>query len=164
VAERTAVLVTGSRDWTDYGPIRERLALYPQGSILLHGNCGETVYKSDGFPELDWRRAPLQKGADKIAHSVGLGLGFYRWQLPYFADLGKRGGPARNECMFRILVALASAGHACFVEAFPIGESPGTRGMLRIVKSYNDAAFYDAHKREKHHEPIPVCVTEGTRV
>jgi hypothetical protein len=64
--------------------------------------------------------------------------------------------------MFDVLLALKEAGFACFVEAFPIGKSPGTRGMLRIVQSFNDAAFYDAHKREKHHDPIPVCVTEGT--
>ncbi len=139
--KRTAVLVTGSRDWSDYEPIRRRLKLYPPRTILLNGNA---------------------LGADSVAHNIGLALDFNPWPLPYFADLGKRGGPARNEAMFRVLLALKDAGFACSVEAFPIGRSPGTRGMLRIVQAYNDAAFYGEHRCEKHHDPISVCVTEGT--
>lgn len=151
---RRAVLVTGSRDWVDYAPIESRLALYPSGTILIHGDCGKPVRR-------DGETAKWQ-GADKIAGYVGSRLGHIVWRLPYFDDLGKRGGPARNDAMFRVLLALKDAGHAVFVEAFPIGKSPGTRGMLRIVASYNDAAFYDAAKTKKHHDPIPVCVTEGT--
>jgi hypothetical protein len=147
------VLATGSRDWRDYSPIEARLALYPTGTILIHGDCGKTVRAAG-------ERASWQ-GADKIAGYVGARLGHITWPLPYFADLGKRGGPARNQAMFDVLRALKAAGFACFVEAFPLGKSSGTRGMLRIVESYNDAAFYDATKREKHHDPVPVCVTEG---
>lgn len=157
MTERTAVLVTGSRDWSDYGPIRERLSLYPEGTILLHGDCGRLAPASRGFGSGVRRFV----GADKIAHDIGHGR-FNCWPLPYFDDLGKAGGPKRNECLFRVLLALKESGFASFVEAFPLGASPGTRGMIRIVKSYNDAAFYDAHKREKHHDPITVCVTEGT--
>lgn len=151
--DRTAVLVTGSRSWTDHEPIRKRLALYPMGTILIHGDCGHLGERPTA-PE----RRPII-GADWVAAHVA--HGFIVWPLPYFADLGKRGGPARNAAMFQVLLALKEAGHRCFVEAFPIGKSVGTRGMLRIVQNYNDAAFYDASKRAMHHEPIPVCVTEG---
>lgn len=153
---RTALLVTGSRNWTDYAPIRARLALYPAGTILIHGDCGALLPEKERASYYDWH-----KGADKIAEDIGRERHFNIWPLPYFADLGKRGGPARNDAMFRVLLALKGAGFACSVEAFPIGKSVGTRGMLRIVASYNDAAFYTDSQHEKHHDPIPVCVTEG---
>ncbi len=142
MADRTAILVTGSREFPESRAhiIRDRLARYPRGSILLHGNA---------------------RGADTWAANAGNSLGFLEWPLSYFGDLGARGGHARNYCMYRVLVTLIEAGFKPFVEAFPIGASPGTRGMLRIVGSYNDAAFYDGLQREKHHEPIPVFVTEA---
>lgn len=154
MSKRTAVLVTGSRDWTEYGPIKKRLALYPEGSILIHGDCGRYVDSEDvAITNM------VTIGADKIAGCIGRSLHFNEWPLPYFGDLGKRGGPARNKCMFDVLRALKEGGHECFVEAFPIGRSVGTRGMLSIVKSYNDAAHYG--NGQLHHTPIPVHVTEG---
>jgi hypothetical protein len=126
-------------------------------TILLHGNCG---HFEDDPKSLTGQRTV---GADWIAEEFAAPhvFNWNVWPLPYFADLGARGGPARNDAMFRVLLALKDAGFACFVEAFPIGKSPGTRGMLRIVESHNYAALRDMHQREKHHDPIPVCVTEG---
>lgn len=156
MAKRTAVLVTGSRDWTDYDAIRNRLALYPGGAILLHGDCGKPEHYDFMGEVLAWR------GADKIAADIAQLGRFIVWPLPYFADLKKRGGPARNEAMWRVLLTLRDAGFDCYVEAFPMG-GPGTRDMLRRVKEYNEAAFCDSARTKKHHDPMPVCVTEGKR-
>lgn len=150
MADRTAVLVTGSRDWADAAAIRDRLRLYPAGTILLHGDCGRLGWH-------DGRRAII--GADWIARDIARPGEFICWPLPYFEDLGRRGGPARNQALFDVLLTLRAAGFQCFVEAFPLGKSPGTRGMLRIVKNYNDAAPYG--DGTWHHPLMPVCVTEG---
>lgn len=121
---RTALLVTGSREWRNYEPIKTRLALYPEGTILLHGDCGH-LEKGDG----DGLSLGRWVGADKIAGCVAGGR-FNVWPLPYFSDLKKAGGHARNGCLVNLLVALARAGFQCSVEAFPIGVSPGTRGCI----------------------------------
>lgn len=95
----------------------ERLKRYPKGTILIHGGA---------------------RGGDRIAASIGRQLGFIIHEYPYFGDLGKRGGHARNSCMFHVLLILRKHGFDCYVEAFPKGESPGTRGMIEAVDIYND--------------------------
>ena len=150
--KRTAVLVTGSRDWLNYDPVRDRLRRYPVGTVLIHGNCGKVEYANGFEGVVEYR------GADKIAHDIGQDMGFICWPLPYFSDLGTRGGPKRNECMFDVLLALRLAGHACFVEGFPIGESKGTRGCLRIAERYNDQCERDG----RHNERVAIHVTEGS--
>jgi hypothetical protein len=129
MSKRTALLVTGSRDWTDYAPIRERLALYPTGTILIHGDCGRIVEHGSG----GYENARVY-GADWIAEEVGNARKFKLWPLPYFADLGKAGGPRRNQAMIDVLVSLARAGFEPFAEAFPIDRSPGTRGCIRMIE------------------------------
>jgi hypothetical protein len=116
MANRTAILVTGSREWTDDVSIRFRLNLYPRGSILLHGSA---------------------RGADAIAAMATAELGLLNWPLPYFADLGKSGGHARNRALFAVLLTLQTHGFECFVEAFPLGESRGIRGMIALVERHN---------------------------
>lgn len=144
---RTAVLVTGSRNWTDYATIRARLALYPAGTILIHGDCGALLPEKERASYYDWH-----KGADKIAEDVGRERHFNIWPLPYFADLGKRGGPARNSCMLNILAQLSGSGFVCAVEAFPIGASAGTRGCIKMAEALATALA----------KPIVITVTEGT--
>lgn len=113
MTDRTALLVTGSRAWRDWSVIRQRLSIYPRGTILLHGAA---------------------RGADTIADRIGLSLGFNVWPLPYFGDLKRAGGHKRNHCLVELLGDLYFAGFRCYVEAFPIGDSPGTRGCLTFVE------------------------------
>ncbi len=150
MSKRTAVLVTGSREWEDYAPIKERLDLYPPGTILIHGDCGEAVWTPAGFPVHDWRGRQQYRGADKIAGSIGFGK-LNVWPLPYFGDLGKRGGPARNSCLLNILAQLSGSGFVCSVEAFPIGESRGTRGCIKMAEALATVLA----------KPLVITVTEG---
>lgn len=149
---RTAVLVTGSREWTDYAPIRERLRLYPEGTVLLHGDCGRLAPAARGFGS----GARLFVGADKIAAGLGAGyLGFNVWPLPYFEDLGKAGGPRRNEGLVGVLAALWRVGFRSYVEAFPKGASPGTRGCIRIAERVGESLAAGSNV-------FTITVTEGS--
>jgi hypothetical protein len=75
------VLITGSRNWVEPGPIERELRKYPPGTILVHGGA---------------------RGVDNIAGAIGKQLGFIvrvypaNWEL-----LGKRAGPARNATMLK---------------------------------------------------------------
>ncbi len=144
MSDRVAILVSGSRDWRDVDVIKKRLALYPMRTILLHGDCGRLGER----PEALMRKPVI--GADWIAAEVGRHLMFNVWPLPYFGDLGKRGGPERNKCLLKILLQLSEAGFACSIEAFPIGESRGTRGCIAEARRYAE-----------HVKPWPIHVTEG---
>src|SRR5258706_7204811 len=73
--DRYVVIVTGSREWTDRAVIRAHLADFPPGTLVLHGGA---------------------LGADAIADSEARGLGLDVRVEPYFSDLGRAGGPARN--------------------------------------------------------------------
>jgi hypothetical protein len=141
MTDRTAVLVTGSRDWRDYGSIDRRLSIYPAGTILLHGACGKWL-----TDHLCW------VGADMIADDLAPSS-WMKWPLPYFADQGKSGGPKRNSCLVNLLSVLDRSGFACAVEAFPIGHSPGTRGCIEMAK---------AHAATTFSQPLVITITEGT--
>ncbi len=155
---RTAILVSGSRDWTDYDAIDARLKLYHPSKktdtvILIHGDCGKYRKDDNG----DWLRAGgdpmgevLIQGADWIAAKLGARRGFRNHPYPYFDDWQKLGGPKRNECMFDVLVMLAKHGFAPCFEAFPMGGT-GTAGMIRIVERYNG--------NDRRSVPIPIHVT-----
>lgn len=136
MTQRTAVLVTGSRDWTDYEPIRERLRFYPPGAIVIHGGCGKRR-RSEGYAKYlrDAKGQIMLKGADWIAGAITRELGQLAWALPFFGDLGERGGPVRNDTMIDILSVLWRRDFRCAVEGFPIGDSFGTRGCLRLAES-----------------------------
>lgn len=124
--KRVALLVTGSREWVDVAVLRARLQLYPRGTVLLHGGA---------------------RGADSQAHHYGTRNGFVVWPLFYYSDLQKRGGHARNRTLVRLLNVLALDGFLAFAEAFPRGESSGTRGCIALIRS--------------DLPDIPLCVTEG---
>lgn len=130
--KRTAVLITASREWTDHARMFERLKRYPKGTILIHGGA---------------------RGGDLIAASIGRQLGFTIHEYPYFGDLGNAGGHARNRCMFAVLLMIMKHGFDCYVEAFPKGESRGTRGMISHVRAYNS----DDNRTTK----VPIEETEG---
>lgn len=151
MTERVALLVTASREWADYGPIRERLKLYPEGTILIHGDNGHFEKNKDPM------KHDRLVGGDRIAADIGQSLGFVPWALPYFGDLKKQGGPVRNACMFELLLVLQKYGHRCACEAFPIHATGGTRRVIEKVeahnKRYNNPTF-----RERC---VALHVTEG---
>ncbi len=60
---------------------------------------------------------------------------------------GRAAGPIRNAGMLDVLNALRECGWETMVYAFPLGKSPGTRGMIRL------AGMAD----------IPCTVTEGAQ-
>jgi len=76
------ILVTGDRDWTNEGMIREALQLHDivHGQVrVIHGDC---------------------RGADEIAGRIAKELGYD--VVPYPADwkqYGKAAGPIRNQRM-----------------------------------------------------------------
>lgn len=106
--ERFKIIVTGSRDWTDWATIYQRLNQYPPGTKLVHG-CA--------------------RGADKIAAYIGRALGFI--VIPVCAEwdvYGRAAGSIRNRKMLR------EHPDALVVEAFPQSHSIGTRDMINVSK------------------------------
>jgi len=76
------ILVTGSREWVEPGPIERELKHYPKGTILVHGAC---------------------RGVDNIAADIGKRLGFIVRAYPVLDDdwemLGPVAGHLRNQKM-----------------------------------------------------------------
>jgi hypothetical protein len=104
------VIVTGSRDWTDKEAIRIRLNKYPRGTIVLHGAAS---------------------GADQIAERIAREMNMQPVRHPYFSDLGKAGGPARNALLVALGGAYQAHGYEVVVEAFPLPQSRGTWDCVR---------------------------------
>lgn len=113
---RTAVLVSGSRDWMGVDVVYRRLKQHPSGTILIHGDA---------------------RGLDKIAGTVGQELGFIVHRFPYFSDLGSAGGPVRNNCMFDQLLNFQRYGFDCHFEAFPLPSGRGTQQLVDHVRRHN---------------------------
>jgi len=119
---RIALVVTGSRGWTDEDAVDRRLYALcgssrhaPRGSVLIHGGAD---------------------GADSIADSL-VRLSYSGWlpePTPYFDWLGPGGGPVRNRFLMEKLKAYRSATYRCFVEAFSLGTS-GTEGAIVLAKA-----------------------------
>ena len=110
----TAVIVTGSRDWTDTDAIRIALQELPQGSIVIHG---------------------AQRGADTIAGRIAKTMGHTVEPChAAWTRLGRRAGPLRNRAMVQRLEALREAGGDCYVLAFPLPESKGTRNCIEQAR------------------------------
>lgn len=123
-----AVLVTGSRHWSEQHAIQRMLDI-AKPSVLIHGN------------------AP---GADNIAGIFAATLGIGVIPMPARWDLyGKSAGPKRNELMVHLLDTLKTAGYAVAVYAFPLDGSVGTWGCVRLAKRarlpvyvWRDGLFY----------------------
>ena len=112
------ILVTGSRNWRDRQAIRDALdeALRRYGPfVLVHGACPP---RWDGKP-----------GADALADEWGMDhryLGVRVERHPADWDrYGNGAGPVRNREM-------VEAG-ALLCLAFPLGESPGTKGCMSLA-------------------------------
>jgi hypothetical protein len=115
---RLVVLVTGCRDWTDYGSIRDALSetveqIRPTEVALIHGDC--------------------PTGADKIANDWAPSLGFSAHPMPAdWAKHGKAAGPIRNREMVQATIAIRNMNHGKAVcLAFWDGESRGTLNCIQ---------------------------------
>jgi hypothetical protein len=116
-----AILVTGSRDWSDADTMRR--ALYGASDtdpffVLIHGDC---------------------RGADRMAGEMAAGWGASVVPMPAQWNRDSRqAGTERNRRMLRVLLELSKCGYDCEVHAFPLPSSRGTRHMMRIAR---DAGF-----------------------
>jgi hypothetical protein len=103
------VLVTGSRNWTDRAAVAQALSSYCgliDDVIVVHGDA---------------------RGADSWADAVARERGWIVERHPAEWDLyGKSAGHRRNAHM----VSLGA--DVCL--AFPLGESRGTRGCMKLAK------------------------------
>ncbi len=106
----SAIIVAGSRRWTNVAKIRERIWKYPPFTIVLHGDS---------------------EGADTIAGQIA---GPNAIAVPFFGWMGARGGPERNKAMLLMLLTWKKRGHDIAVEAFPMPDSKGTRHMIQIAR------------------------------
>lgn len=117
--KRQIVLVTGSRDWTDYEAVRRRLSRYPHGSILIHGDC--------------------PTGADMAADQYGRDNSWHVLPVPYFEATD--GNDNRNALLVAVAAAFVGTPlrrkyYEVTVEAFPPIENrpSGTRNCIRLAK------------------------------
>ena len=109
---RQAIIVCGSRDWTDQGSIIAALRTFPCHTVVIHGDC---------------------RGADRMAASVATSIGFDNViAMPaQWDENGKAAGPIRNAAMLRVLLALRECGYWVEALAFALPSARGTRDMIR---------------------------------
>jgi hypothetical protein len=101
------VLVTGSRDWTDWPTIMDAIEALPRWAVVVHGGA---------------------RGADQTAGAFADAFGLAQEVFP--ADWkrhGKGAGPLRNQ-------AMVDAG-ADIVYAFPLPSSRGTLDLIRRAEA-----------------------------
>lgn len=114
VEELPRIIVTGSRDLPNPGPIRDALfSVWDELGrpfVVVHGACptGADAYA-------DWWA---------VEHALA-GILVERHPADW-ARFGRSGGPQRNADMVRL--------GAHKVLGFPLGRSPGTRGCLALAK------------------------------
>lgn len=117
---RIAILVTGSRDWTDREALEGALAevcrqASPRLSVLIHGDARGADQMAAAYAECDWGIRPLAMPAP-------------------WGDYGKRAGVMRNAWMVDLLVNLRACGYECHVIAFPLPTSVGTYDCIRRAR------------------------------
>lgn len=101
------ILITGSRDWTDIATVRRALEEHASAdSVVVHGNA---------------------RGADRIAANVAAQMGLEAEPHPaQWERYGRSAGYRRNAEMAEL------GADVCL--AFPLGESRGTRMMMRLAQ------------------------------
>lgn len=129
--DRICVLATGSREWADRRSVLGRLRVYHP---YVHGS---------GLDRLKPRPADVllvggASGLDSIAATVGEDLGFLVEVTPYFSELGRKGGSARNALLVDKLCCYGRHGYKLYVEAFLNPRCVGTLDCLRRVQVAKD--------------------------
>jgi hypothetical protein len=112
-----AFIICGSREWRTRYAIDRLMIELPDGALIIHGDC--------------------DRGADEMADesaTVHPDLTILKMPAQWDAH-GKSAGPRRNESMLRVLKELRHCGYEVAVHAFPLGESRGTRHMMRIAEA-----------------------------
>lgn len=104
------VLVTGSRNWSDWDTITKVLT-DAKPDLIITGSCAT--------------------GADHIAEQVAKRFEInYRGYPAKWGKHANSAGPRRNAVMAEQLNAMSSSGHAVVVLAFPQADSKGTQDMI----------------------------------
>lgn len=105
------VLITGSREWTEREAVEEPLLayymFYGDNLVVVHGDC--------------------PTGADRIAKEFCDEMNITQDPHPADWSQGRKAGPLRNKRM----VSLGA--DVCL--AFPLGESRGTRGCMKMAEA-----------------------------
>lgn len=127
------ILVTGSRNWTDYAAIEQALSAYARDASPTVIQGGNGYLKSGRACKTEDELLLATKGADALAYQACINLGLEvvtEWALwDSFANVA---GPKRNAKMLNWLfedqhrIALAFHDN--------IDESKGTKGMLLILR------------------------------
>lgn len=100
-------LFCGSRDWSEREVIRRDLESLPPGSVVIEGGA---------------------RGADRIAREEAEALGIHVATVrALWERYGRSAGYRRNEAMARL--------RPDYAYAYPLGESRGTRHMIRIAEA-----------------------------
>lgn len=104
------VVITGSRSWSDFSVVAEKLGELCQDDIVAHGACSS--------------------GADRIAHCLLRWRGIQEIQYPAdWATHGRAAGPMRNSEMLKDF-------KPDVVWAFMInGGTPGTKDCVRKAEA-----------------------------
>lgn len=111
-----AIIVCGSRDWTDHVRICKTLERI-QPRIIIHGACR-------GADEIagDW--------SDDTVNDVDAVPMPAQWDRD-----GRAAGPMRNAKMLAVLLALRDCGYEVSIVAFVLPSSRGTWDMLNKAKA-----------------------------
>lgn len=102
------ILVCGDRNWSDFNIIKRELSKYPNGTIIIEGDC---------------------RGADNIGEYIAKQLGFEVIKFPAnWEKYGKSAGPIRNRQML-------IEGKPDLILAFHsnIQNSRGTKNMIETA-------------------------------
>lgn len=116
-----ALLITGSRDLghrpdDNWQTLIETLKKERPATVVIHG----------GAPGVDEVAARYLRPRSVAVHAVPA-----LWELQ-----GRAAGPRRNALMLELLLTYQKHGYEVAVLGFPLGRSPGTRGMLKMASEH----------------------------
>lgn len=114
----TRVIICGSRDFKD--------------KELLYANVNDVLFEEENVKDEIEIVTGGCRGADEIGKQYAIEHGYKHTEFPAdWSKCGKKAGYIRNKEM----AEYASKTNAICI-AFPVGESKGTRMMIRIAHNY----------------------------